>query len=387
MKVLITTDWYLSSVNGVVTSVKNLEKGLKSLGHDVKILTLSGSRQSYNNENVTYVGSVNANKIYPCARIKIPRKSTIIKDIIKWKPDIIHSQCEFSTFFLARKISKITGAPIVHTYHTIYEDYTHYFSPSMKLGRDAVILFTKFISKNIVCFVAPTVKVKDILGDYQIKTPIEIMPTGLDLDMIVSKSSYDDKAELKKKLKINPQNKVILYAGRLAEEKNINEIISYLSKKKPENTTFLIVGDGPYRKDIELKIKEFGLSDMTIMTGMVKCDEIKDYYAIGDVFVSASQSETQGLTYIEALANGVPLLCRSDKCLNNVLIQGYNGYAYTNYEEFSQYLDEILYNQGDTIIENSKKLANEKFSLFTFAENAEKIYLKYIQKYCIELCA
>lgn len=374
MKILITTDWYESTINGVVTSVNNLVKGLLERGHDVKILTLSQSYNSYVKNNVYYIGSVNAKKIYPCARIRIPMKNKLILNIIKWKPDIIHSQCEFNTFSLAKRISSALNSPIVHTYHTVYEDYTHYFSPNIKLGKNAVKLFTKYIAKNVSLMIAPTEKVRNILDSYGCETPISVVPTGLDLSEIVSQSTEQERRTFKKQLNISDNSKVILFAGRLAEEKNLDEIITYLGKIKLTNTVFLIVGDGPYKNEIKNKIKSCKISNMTIMTGMVSPDTIKNYYAISDIFISSSKSETQGLTYIEALANGVPLLCRKDRCLDGVLIDGKSGYAFDNFHEFSEKLHYMLNNDLSDFKKYAVDMIKQNFSSDNFTESIERLY-------------
>ncbi len=375
LKILITTDWYKSAMNGVATSVRNLESGLKQLGHDVKILTLSETRYSYENDNTTYIGSVNAERIYPSARVKIPLKSRLIQNLIDWKPDIIHSQCEFSTFSLARKISEVTDAPIVHTYHTIYEDYTHYFSPSIRLGKKAVKLFTRHISRYTDCIISPTEKVRNILKKYNCKVPIEVIPTGLDLDAIVSDKDDAERKAFRKSIGIPEDKRVILYAGRIAEEKNLDELIDFLGKNKPENAVFLVVGDGPYREQTEQKIKDSGLWDITIMTGKINYSQMKDYYCVGDIFVSASQSETQGLTYIEALANGLALLCKKDECLYEVLEEGVNGYFYTDEREFSDALNRLMTDDISALKKKAAEIAKFKFSKETFAEKIERVYI------------
>lgn len=130
MRVLITTDWYEPVINGVVTSVMNLSRQLRERGHEVKILTLSRTFHSYIEGDVVYAGSIGLGCIYPQARLKIPKAAgDYMEMLLEWKPDIVHSQCEFSTFFLAKRIASELHVPIVHTYHTVYEDYTHYFSP------------------------------------------------------------------------------------------------------------------------------------------------------------------------------------------------------------------------------------------------------------------
>ena len=122
MKVLITTDWYKPAINGVVTSVCNLREELQQRGHEVKILTLSRTAHSYEEEGVIYMGSVNAGYIYPGARLRVSPGRELYCRIIEWQPDIVHSQCEFSTFFMAKRIAEECKIPLVHTYHTVYED-------------------------------------------------------------------------------------------------------------------------------------------------------------------------------------------------------------------------------------------------------------------------
>ena len=103
------------------------------------------------------------------------------------------------------------------------------------------------------------------------------------------------------------------------------------------------MGDGPAREDLQKQAKKLGVEDYVIFTGMVDPSEVQNYYQLGDVFVSASTSETQGLTYIEAAANGLPLLCRQDDCLNDVLQEGENGFEYTSAEEFLNAIDHVMH--------------------------------------------
>lgn len=172
MKILITTDWYEPVINGVVTSVVNLSNELKKRGHEVKILTLSRNHHTYIVGDVIYAASVGAGKIYPEARLKMPVIKAVIDKLIEWKPDVIHSQCEFSTFFMAKKIADETNAPIVHTYHTIYEDYTHYFSPNAAWGRKVVQKLTRMLSSRVDAMIAPSRKIEDVLEKYDVLCPV-----------------------------------------------------------------------------------------------------------------------------------------------------------------------------------------------------------------------
>lgn len=134
MKILITTDLFTIETNGVVTSVKNLWDELKKKGHEVKILTLSENVHSHRDGEVYYIRSMPF-AVYPNVRMPLTYRHRLIKELIEWKPDVIHTQCEFFTYQFARRISKKTGAPIVHTYHTLYEQYVTYVIPSRRLGK------------------------------------------------------------------------------------------------------------------------------------------------------------------------------------------------------------------------------------------------------------
>ena len=217
MKILLTTDCYAPTVNGVVTSVLTLKQALTEQGHEVRVLTLSNSAHSYQEGDVTYIGAVSAGMIYPGVRLRTAPALALLRRLARWRPDVIHSQCEFSTFFMARRLAAATGAPLVHTYHTVYEDYTHYFSPSRRWGRAAVAAFTRWVVGQTACVIAPTQKVRRLLEGYQVAAPIAVIPTGIDLSRF--SASADDKARqaLRCRLGLSEDAVVLTYIGRRAE--------------------------------------------------------------------------------------------------------------------------------------------------------------------------
>ena len=382
MKILITTDWYKASINGVVTSVLNLEEGLRSRGHDVKILTLSKDLHHKSEGNAYYIPSINMNKIYPNARASIYLHNDYIDEIIKWKPDVIHSQCEFTTFIYAKKIGKMLNIPIVHTYHTIYGDYTHYLSPSKTLGRKAVSTFSRKILNNVQAVIAPTDKVSKLLKGYGVVTGIHTIPTGIDLRWFNNRIPMKEKENMKQDLGIPIDNVVLLSVGRLAKEKNLDEIIKYISMMNKENISMLIVGDGPYKNKLKKDIEDYGLNNKIIFTGMVSPNEVPLYYQLGDIFISASNSETQGLTYFEALASGLPSICKVDPCIKDVVIDGYNGFQFDSFESFNSDINYILDDKEryNRLCENARTTA-EKYSTDVFVVKVESLYEDSIYKF------
>ena len=384
MKVLITTDWYEPVINGVVTSVMNLSRKLRERGHEVKILTLSRTCHSYIEGNVIYAGSIGMGCIYPQARVKIPTVAgDYMEMLLDWKPDIVHSQCEFSTFFLAKKIASELHIPIVHTYHTVYEDYTHYFSPQKAWGRNIVQLMTRKLANAVETLIAPSDKIRKILEGYQVSCPVEIIPSGISLEKYQACKEEDWQEKIRAQLGIPQDALVLVYVGRMAKEKNIEELLEYQQEAEKYGVILLLVGDGPHLPELKKKAEELKVTEHVIFTGMIAPEEVGHYYQAGDLFVSASISETQGMTYAEALAGGIPLLCRRDGCLEQVVADGENGWQYDDREDFLGRIREWKGMSEDAKSRMQDKAVDsaEKFSSGNFAGRVEKINEQQIRRY------
>lgn len=386
MKILITTDWYKPIVNGVVTSVLNLKKELEERGHEVRVLTLSRDYHSYEEDGVYYIKSVNLEKIYPNVRAVLPHREAYIQELIQWNPDVVHSQCEFMTFSYAVKISRKCNCPLLHTYHTIYEDYLHYlpgtffqYTKGAALEKKMVAKFSKAVLKKTQQVIAPTKKVEELLKNYEVSEPISVIPTGIDLKRFQEVLSKEERNRRREALGISQDSKVLVSIGRLAKEKNLEEILIYFQKLTKEELTFklklLIVGDGPDRERLEGIAKTLQLQEKVIFTGMVTPEEVAQYYQLGDVFVCASNSETQGITYIEALASGIPALCRKDACLDSVITDGYNGFQYETYEFFKMHLQYILESEERRVeMGVCARQTAKLYSTWNFCTMAERLY-------------
>ena len=378
LKVLITTDLFTTETNGVVTSVKNLFDQLTAKGHDVRILTISDSFHSHKEGAVYYVRSVPLKGVYPDLRMPTSYRSRLIQEIIDWKPDVVHSQCEFFSFQFAARISRITGAPIVHTYHTLYEQYlTSYVVPSKRLGEFVAKMFSRNRLRNVKTLVAPTLKVENALQGYGLHAPISVVPSGISLEQHHQRLSPEQRCQMRQSLGIGEDDRVMLNLGRLGGEKNLGELMELFAQARQHNDKlkFLIVGDGPVREDLQRQAQRLGVAEHVIFTGMVDPSQVQNYYQLGDIFVSASTSETQGLTYIEAAANGLPLLCRQDDCLADVLQEGQNGYEYTSAEEFLQAIDMAMHDTQwrEAAARRSQEIA-AAFDKKAFGEAIENIY-------------
>lgn len=382
MKILITTDLYTVTTNGVVTSTKNLMEELQKKGHEVRVLTFSERMRSYKQDNVYYITSVSF-PVYPDVRMPLSRAGKYVKELVAWKPDVVHSQCEFFSYGYAARIAKKAGAALVHTYHTLYEQYAEYVIPSKRLGEWFVQWFSRNRLKKADNVIAPTRKVERALRSYRLKNDISVIPSGIRLEQHKVRITEEERKAKRQELGLTDDNLTLINLGRLGTEKNIQELIKFFANavKTRPNIRFMIVGGGPAKEELEKLAKQLGVSDTVIFTGMVKPTEVQLYYQLGDVFVSASTSETQGLTYVEAAANGLPLLCRKDPCIEDVVYEGDNGYQYENENEFFEKIDAIGNNPEWRVkaAKRSEEIAN-MYDKSVFGDAVEKVYMELVSK-------
>lgn len=378
MNIGLFTDTYYPELNGVANSVFLLKQELEKKGHNVYVVTTKSPEAGETEKGVFRVPS-RAWEPVPERRIGMIYSPKIARQIHKMKLDIIHTNTEFSVGMFGRIMAHELLIPVVHTYHTIYEDYTHYlkkYISSDKRARQFAKQFSKFSVRGAEELIVPTEKVAQLMRLYGVKPPINVIPTGIELDRYRPQDGEAKKRKLRAALGIPERSKVVLSLGRVSEEKNIDEVMEYLDRymDRHPDVTFLIVGDGPYRSTLEKKSRGLKHRKQMIFAGAKPWDEIGHYYQLANVFVSASTSETQGLTYIEALASGVPVLVREDPCLEGVLEHGKNGFGFEQEESFFAGLDQLLYGGRDVEFRSNALATAERFSTEQFANRVENIY-------------
>ncbi|VEJ34400.1 GDP-mannose-dependent alpha-mannosyltransferase [Aedoeadaptatus ivorii] len=334
MRIGLFTDTYYPEINGVANSTYMLRNALEAMGHTVYVITsrVSGTESSPE-EHIYRIPSI---KPY---LVKDRHLALVVEPYWKHKGkqmelDVIHTQTEFTVGMLGMRIAQKFGIPLVHSYHTMYEDYTHYFHvpKSEKLKPVVRMLSAKFCNYADGVIV-PTDKVRKKLHSYKVYRDVYVVPTGLD-PAKYGNCDANEVERLRARYGLE-SGYTLLYIGRLAEEKNIDQVIDHYKKLEDagEDVNLLIVGDGPVRGKLEKQARDLRIRNIAF-TGAVPWEEIQNYYALGDLFVSASTSETQGLTYNEALASGLPILVRRDPCLEQVLREGENGMGFVGEEEF-----------------------------------------------------
>lgn len=389
MRIGIFTDTYPPYINGVSTSIQMLEKALKSKGHQVYIVTVNNKNMKYVYENdgktIRIPGipigiyDYRLTGIYPIR---------VIKKIKRWNLDVIHSHTEFGIGTFARIIAKQFNIPLVHTYHTMYEDYVHYITHGHfdKSSKKIVEYFTKFYcDKTASELIVPSKKTYDLfIEKYKWDKNIHIVPTGIDVDRFYKEKLVKYKInKLKNKYQITENDFIILFVGRLAQEKNIEFLINnqVLIQKKYKNAKLLIVGSGPDLEKYQKLVAKNKIEENVIFTNAVPWAEIPYYYALANVFVTASKTETQGLTIIEAMASELPVVAINDESFSNIVINGLNGYLFKRKNDYVKSIINLIENKNIYLqMCKQARITAGSHSLKYYAEKILDVYSIAIQK-------
>jgi len=345
MRIGIFTDTYTPDINGVVSSVVTLQQALKAHGHDVYIITShKGLLRSTREGNVFRMPGLELKWLYGYI-LSTPYHFKVKAEVEKLNLDVVHVQTEFGVGIFARIVARQLKIPVIYTYHTMYEDYTHYINrfdlPGLdNVSRKVMNSLTKFLCESVAGIIAPSLKTKEALIRYGVKRPIHIIPTGLDLQAF--KPQNVDQ-ELTKKIceqyHISKDTKLISYIGRLAPEKSIDLIIEGFQYVEDKSIKMMIVGGGPSLEDLKKQAQQLQLEDQIIFTDKQPREEMPAYYAVANAFVSPSLSETQGMTFIEALAAGLPVFAQKDEVLEELVYENKSGYYFASPQEFAKKVD------------------------------------------------
>lgn len=383
MNIGLFTETYYPEINGVATSCFMLKTELEKMGHNVYVFTTKTPSEPEFEHNVFRVPSVPFIFLSD-RRVGLFYHPKLASTIKKLELDLIHTNTEFSLGIFGRIMAKELNIPVVHTYHTIYEDYSHYIMKIKRLDKrtkSAIRYLTRRCCNSASRVIVPTDKVKELLRTYYVYSSIEVIPTGINLDKFrKDRFSFEEVSELRRHYGIQEAEKTIVYVGRISKEKNIEEILRAMPvyMKQHEEVKFVIVGGGPDKERLMLIARELGIEKRVIFAGEQPWDSIGKYYQLGDVFVSASQSETQGLTYIEAMAAGLPVVAKKDACLDAILIDGYNGFGFIVQKDLYDGLDRILYYNSDSgsgnSYSNNALSVVKSYSTEEFAKNILRVY-------------
>ena len=383
MNIGLFTDTYFPQLSGVATSIKTLKDALEEQGHNVFIFTTTDPhiKKGTIEPNVFRFSSIPFVS-FTDRRIAFRGFFEATKVAKEVKLDIVHTQTEFALGTIGKYVAHQLKIPAIHTYHTMYEDYLHYVLNGHLLRPSHVKQFTRGYLKNMDGVIAPSERVEALLERYGVKIPIRVIPTGVDIKSMNEADNRDIRAELD----IDKDAPVILTLSRIAAEKKIDHILDVMPDIIEEfpKVKLVIAGDGPDVKMLKEHVERLTLEDYVIFTGAIAHEDVGNYYKMADLFVSASDTETQGLTYIEALAAGTQCVVYDTDYTEHVFDDEMYGKIFTTKKEM---LADILWylRQGKIKIPEDK-LENkmDQVSAKHFGLEVYDFYQDVINKYQIE---
>lgn len=390
MRIGIFSEAYLPLISGVVTSVVNLKEGLEALGHEVYVITPIPAKDKHENDPsvIRIPGWIIPRKSLKGFRL-VPFVKRYVKKMRKLNLDVVHIHTEFSMGKLGLAVAKKDNIPSVYTLHTSYQDYTHYVSKLLtrfapNFAKKLAAKINNKYTKNCNMTIVPTKKIYDKMHRLKHDGEFTIIPSGLDLKPFYA-SSYTKESikALKDELGIRPDEFVAILVARVAKEKSIDDLIHAFVAFHGQysNSRFLIIGDGPDRPALQKLIDQYHANSYIQMLGFIPHAKVGRYYQVADVFLNASTTETQGLTYVEALAASLPIIVRYDDVFDTFVEDGKNGIFFNKNEELVEHLLHIIKNPD--ILKALSKNAKDSTKPYTkevYAKNVENLYLELIEQ-------
>ena len=378
MNILFISDVFFPRVNGVSTSINTFATELRALGHQVTLIAPSYTDEDKQEEWIVRVPS---HKIYfdPEDRLMNFGK---LKALLPWIRDkhfdVIHIHTPFTAHYVGIHFGKKLDIPVVETYHTFFEDYLHHYLPFIPqfISRKLARTISRRQCNAVDGIVSPSKPMLDVLKQYGIKTPAEVVATGLD----DSSFANVDGEHFRMSHDIPLTQPMLLFVGRVAHEKNIGFLLEMhveLIKNHPD-ALLVITGEGPAEESIKQSVEKLGISNKVRMIGYLdRGHELIACYKAADIFVFASKSETQGLVLLEAMAQGTAVVAIAELGTKSILIEGEGVLiAKDDINDFADKVSALLSDapKRQMIGEKGRQYAKEKWGAGVLAKKVAKFY-------------
>jgi 1,2-diacylglycerol 3-alpha-glucosyltransferase len=388
MRIAIFQDTWHPKIDGVVVSTELFVGELRRRGHDVKLIVPNhpSLKDQPQDDDVILLDSVPFDFIYPGATLGKFWNTGLSKVFAKWRPDVIHSMTEFTIgHWLASYWRSKLGIPRVHTFHTLWTEYLFY-APLPEFFTQRLLRFVanSAVKKRFDAVIAPSEAMRSMLAvDWRVQSHIDVLPTGIKIDRMQGGSAERFRA----RWSVKPDEKILLYLGRMGVEKNVELVVEAMAKLKARmsgernapKVRLVLAGDGPrpYMEKLRKLASDRGLHDI-VWTGFVKGDDWLDCYAAADTVLFPSLTETQGLVVVEALAAGVPVVAVEAMGPACILAGEKGGLFSTN--DAAHFADQVHRMVSDDVLHARKKReareVAKQYSLDTRTTELEAIYAR-----------
>jgi len=379
MKIAIFTNTFRPFVGGVTRSIETFVREYIGRGHQVHIFAPSFEGHKDQEPWITRVAAIPRFNQTDFS-LPLPFSFKVRSIFEKFNPDLVHVQHPFFLGEMGMHLGKNRGIPIVLTYHTQYEMYSHYAPIDADLVKRWIINVCTSFCNLCDLIVAPSDDIRTMLISREVKTRIEVIPTGIDLSLYRN----PDRQWLRETFGIKEDDMILVHIGRLAKEKNLEFLFRSVAKamRIRKNLIFFIAGLGDLETDLRKAADQFGILHRVIFHGKMDPEELVKAYAGGDLFVFSSLTETQGLVLLESMAAGTPVVAVDAPGVRDIVEDGVNGFlAAEDSDAFSEKILLLLSSPEKRAAFSKAALKNaEELSSSNMAERMLNEYARLLQK-------
>jgi 1,2-diacylglycerol 3-alpha-glucosyltransferase len=371
LRIGLFTNNYFPMLGGVPTAVETIRRSLEALGHDVVIVAPRMSGAADESRTVVRVPAVPA-PTYPDFALPLPLGPALTRRLRALDLDVFHAHHPFLLGVSARRLARSARRPFVFTNHTLYDRYAHYVPlPRAMVARGAVRWSARF-ADTADLVLTPSDFVARRLRAQGVRRPIEVVPTGIDLDQF----RPGERVAARRMLRLGPDERVLLYVGRLDREKNLEFLLDAVAQLRTPGLRLLLVGRGTQAPALGRIAAKRGFANRLEFRGGVAPESLPAYYRASNAFVFASTTETQGLAVLEAMACGLPVVAIRASGIEEVVTDGVSGLLVPeDAEAFAASVDQIMVDEdlGTKLATGGREAA----SAFGAAAVAERLLQAY----------
>lgn len=327
MNIGIFTDCYLPTKNGVATSIVQLKEGLEQRDHQVLIFTVKSPHDGDPDSRIYRFPSLSFNAMLEL-RIGLVSQRKVNRIVQARQLDILHTHTEFSLGRAAKRAARRLKIPLVHTAHTMYQDYRHYLWGGKYASPKIVQWFFAQFLAGYDAVICPSQKMQTYLSAFLPALKTVVIGNGVSQTRFsLNRLTTEECARNRGNLGFCASDRLLLFVGRLTQEKRVLELLRALAPLLQQHPHYKIVfaGDGPLRRQMQSFAQQQAITQQVILIGYVPWEEINKSYALTDLFVTASLSEVHPMTLIEAAMCGLPIVARRDMSYADIVQDGYNG--------------------------------------------------------------
>jgi 1,2-diacylglycerol 3-alpha-glucosyltransferase len=385
MKIGLFADCYQPTVSGVVTSLLQLKQGLEQRDHKVLVFTVGTPGHPELDGAVRCFPSLPFNRASGF-RLGLVNPRAVQRMVREEELDIIHTHTEYSLGWAGKRSARRLGLPFLHTAHTLHDAYRHYLPFGRAVPIWLVRHYLRLFLSNCDALVCPSEKARDHFRTFLPSLKAVVIGNGLSRNHFQPLPlSQEQELATRQALGLGHTDRVILYAGRIAREKRVVELLDALApllQTQPQ-VKVLFVGSGPAGRDLAAAVERNLVGPQVVLAGQVEWRQMQRLYSLADLFVTASLSEMQPMTLIEASLCGLPIVARRDPAYAGLVRDEYNGYQVTSDRAIAARAWVLLHDEGkrQRFSENARALS-EDFSAERHVVRLEALYRQVVERDC-----